>query len=77
LIEAKRMSKNLYPDIFVAGIGGYTGNSYQVEWKDGQLCYTAFDYGYEPNMTKSEEPYPVPSEADWQEFWDELDRIGV
>lgn len=71
------MSKSYYPKVFSAGIGGYMGNSYAVEWKDGQLCYKAFGRGYKPKRTKSKEPYPAPSKADWQEFWDKLDRIGV
>ncbi|MHA2239363.1 MAG: hypothetical protein ACXAB2_13535 [Candidatus Hodarchaeales archaeon] len=63
--------------MFSASIGGYTGNSYAVEWKDGQLSYKAFSSCYKPKRAKSKESYPVPSKADWQEFWAELDRIGI
>lgn len=69
------MSK-YYPKVFSASIGGYMGPSYSVEWKDGQLSYTACRQGYK-KLAKSSGVLPDSDMKDWQEFWSEIDRLNV
>jgi hypothetical protein len=75
--ENQDKPKQLHPDLFAASIGGYTGDSYAVEWKDGQLRYRAFGLGHRPKRTQRKAPCPSPVAVDWQAFWDELDKIGT
>ena len=69
------MNKNSYPKSFLFGIGGYLGDTYSVELKDGQLCTSA--YGPHDTPKEPTNPFPKPTESEWQVFWKELDRIGV
>ena len=61
------------PDSFEAFIGGYMGESYSIQWKQGKLVYEHFARGYEKEDTTEIEV----SAKDWQRFRATLDRLSV
>ena len=61
------------PDSFEAFIGGYMGESYGIQWKQGKLWYEHFARGYEKQETTKLDISP----KDWQRFWATLDRLSV
>jgi hypothetical protein len=61
------------PDAMECFIGGFFGDSFRVRFRDGKLVHTAYGPGYEPRETV----VIAPSPTRWEEFWHELDQVGV
>lgn len=55
------------PTRFVATIGGFGGQHYEVRWFRRKLRY----------RTDESQASVVPSVSDWETFWAALDKIGV
>ncbi len=64
---------SVVPDRFSASIGGFMGESYSVEFRDGTLTHTMTGLHY-----SSPEHTPIrPTEAQWREFRRALDALNV
>lgn len=63
---------NAIPRHFHTRIGGFMGNTYEVQLQDGCLQYETFGRG-----NKSDPVRVCPTEEQWREFRRELDAIGV
>ena len=63
---------NAIPQQFHTRIGGFMGNTYEVQLLDGCLQYETFGRG-----NKSDHARVCPTIEQWKEFRRELDAIGV
>ena len=63
---------NAIPQRFHTRIGGFMGNTYEVQLQDGCLQYETFGRG-----NKSDNARVCPTMEQWKEFRRELDAIGV
>jgi hypothetical protein len=63
---------NVIPQRFHARIGGFMGQTYEVQLQDGSLRYEMFGRGH-----KSEPAQVRPTMEQWREFRRELDAINV
>jgi hypothetical protein len=62
------------PSRFQFFIGGYMGVSYEVAWNDTGLTYRKLGSGY---GAAEDEVEILPSETDWERFWQSIARLGV
>ena len=60
------------PQRFHTRVGGFMGNTYEVQLQDGCLQYETFGRG-----DKSDQARVCPTAEQWREFRRELDAIGV
>ena len=67
------MTDNRLPSVFRAGIGGYTGDSFALEFDGDTLSYTPSGYGFEERASS----VVVPTLDEWGAFRRTLDRIGT
>jgi hypothetical protein len=65
-------SRESVPKSFVAFIGDFQANSYQVELNDGVLDYETYSY-----PGKSSKARITPTKADWETFRRALDDLNV
>ncbi|MEX2541327.1 MAG: hypothetical protein WD314_05940 [Trueperaceae bacterium] len=63
-------SKPLHPNKLRFGIGGYTGESFEVHWTGDALEYRVYDPGFELRIVRLVNPAP----HDWKIFWQWLDE---
>lgn len=63
------VSQPLHPNTFRFGIGGYTGDSYEVCWTGDSLEYRVYDPGFELRDVRLVNPPPHK----WKLFWQWLD----
>ena len=61
-------TRAVFPKVFEAYIGGWSGPSYQICLVDGKLQYVTKDGAAEDDVI-------APQPEDWQKFWTTLDRI--
>lgn len=64
--------KSAIPQQFHARIGGFMGNTYEVQLQDGSLQYTKSGRGHKPQHFRVR-----PTMEQWRDFRRELDAIGV
>lgn len=60
------------PRILRAGIGGFLGPSYSVEWTGSELIYEAHESGERTAWVKT-----TPTDAQWTRFWKRCTKLGV
>jgi hypothetical protein len=65
MTDRSTVSELLQPKTFRFGIGGYTGDSYEVSWNGATLEYRSYTRGFEPRDTLQVDPTPHK----WRLFW--------
>jgi hypothetical protein len=70
MTDGNGVSELLHPSVFRFGIGGYTGDSFEVSWNGEALVYRSFTTGFEPLETVEVRPRAQK----WRLFWRWLDQ---
>jgi len=70
------MTAKIYtPEKFSAWIGGYSGNSYGVLWKNDSLRYEIQEHGFMPSASGPQ--IIIPSQRKWMWFWKKLEKVRI
>ena len=66
-------SNEIIPKVFEFRYGGRIDpNSFKIKIENGKIVF-AFDSFCSRNFDN----YIIPSEEEWQKFWDKMDKIGI